>query len=386
MLVALVAMGATAFDPSQSTKLDYQYVLHQVLYLLEHKLNDTEKEKTFQLISPLIRPFEEAHENEQEQKEHLFDECTSDKAVFEVLLADCTKHREEMEAQVSSLEKRFGDKEIEMLQMHASVNEIMSKLKSKYTEVLRDKAETEARYREQLSAMSRQQESLSYWALGLLCKVAKMTLLTARFCLLTCLWGLGKTAGPILWSVLCCIARVSVVTCTYVFSACSKCIHQLSATSWFYLCLSCLLLCLVHWTFLILLKAQRSGNFTFRRRKSNSRNCNSKQGSQSNGNDGKHRDRKQSNASKDETRGSNAPKCPQRVVDAANVLGVNVQATRAEVNKAYKKLALKFHPDKWRSENPPDGMTKAQTGEHIKKINHARAVFIQWVDSQMRST
>ena len=53
--------------------------------------------------------------------------------------------------------------------------------------------------------------------------------------------------------------------------------------------------------------------------------------------------------------------------DYYDVLGVKKDATDAEIKKAYRKLALKWHPDK----NPDN---KAEAEEKFKKINEAYSV------------
>ena len=53
--------------------------------------------------------------------------------------------------------------------------------------------------------------------------------------------------------------------------------------------------------------------------------------------------------------------------DYYEILGIKKDATEAEIKKAYRKLALKWHPDK-----NPDNREEAE--EHFKKINEAYSV------------
>ena len=51
--------------------------------------------------------------------------------------------------------------------------------------------------------------------------------------------------------------------------------------------------------------------------------------------------------------------------DYYDILGVNKDASKSEIKKAYRKLALKYHPDK----NP-----KKEAEEKFKEISEAYAV------------
>ena len=55
--------------------------------------------------------------------------------------------------------------------------------------------------------------------------------------------------------------------------------------------------------------------------------------------------------------------------DYYEVLGVNKGASAAEIKKAYRKLALKYHPDKNKSPTATAMMVK---------INYAYEVITQW--------
>jgi DnaJ-domain-containing protein 1 len=55
----------------------------------------------------------------------------------------------------------------------------------------------------------------------------------------------------------------------------------------------------------------------------------------------------------------------------ADVLGVEMDATAAEIKRVYRKKALKYHPDKYRAENHEDGLTKDEAEEHFKELTNA---------------
>jgi hypothetical protein len=58
--------------------------------------------------------------------------------------------------------------------------------------------------------------------------------------------------------------------------------------------------------------------------------------------------------------------------EAADLLGVDIDSTQAEIKRQYKRNALKYHPDKYRgAENHDDGMTKEESEEHFKKLSSA---------------
>jgi len=54
----------------------------------------------------------------------------------------------------------------------------------------------------------------------------------------------------------------------------------------------------------------------------------------------------------------------------AEALGVSVEATPSEIRSAFKKKALKLHPDKYKEENH-NGMTKEEVEEEFKRCNAA---------------
>ncbi len=61
--------------------------------------------------------------------------------------------------------------------------------------------------------------------------------------------------------------------------------------------------------------------------------------------------------------------------DYYEILGVSKDATDADIKSAYRKLALKYHPDR----NPGD---KKEAGERFKEVSEAYAVLS---DSQKRA-
>jgi len=60
----------------------------------------------------------------------------------------------------------------------------------------------------------------------------------------------------------------------------------------------------------------------------------------------------------------------KKINEARRLLRLGEEATLSEIKKAYRKLTLKYHPDRCKDENKKD------CEEMIKKINHAYEVIM----------
>lgn len=57
--------------------------------------------------------------------------------------------------------------------------------------------------------------------------------------------------------------------------------------------------------------------------------------------------------------------------DYYKILGVNKDATQEDINKAYKKLCMKWHPDRWVNASEED---KKNAEEKFKEVNEANSI------------
>ena len=61
----------------------------------------------------------------------------------------------------------------------------------------------------------------------------------------------------------------------------------------------------------------------------------------------------------------------KQIDEARKTLNLDEEATLQQINKAYKKLAFKYHPDKH----------KQNTEEKFKKITHAKDILLDYCAS-----
>lgn len=66
----------------------------------------------------------------------------------------------------------------------------------------------------------------------------------------------------------------------------------------------------------------------------------------------------------------------EKIQEAASILGVSIDADPDDVKKAYRKQALKYHPDKYNAANH-GGLTKGEAEEKFKEIANAYDVLRQ---------
>ena len=62
----------------------------------------------------------------------------------------------------------------------------------------------------------------------------------------------------------------------------------------------------------------------------------------------------------------------KQIDEARKLLGLDERATLEDVKKAYKKLALKYHPDRCQ------GQKKKEYEEMFKKISHANDILMSY--------
>ncbi len=61
----------------------------------------------------------------------------------------------------------------------------------------------------------------------------------------------------------------------------------------------------------------------------------------------------------------------EKYQEAAELLGVSVDASTDEIKRVFRKKALKYHPDKYRAEHHDDGVTKDDAEDHFKELSSA---------------
>ena len=61
----------------------------------------------------------------------------------------------------------------------------------------------------------------------------------------------------------------------------------------------------------------------------------------------------------------------EKNAEAAEILGVEIDADEAEIKRVFRKKARKYHPDSYRAENHEDGMTKEEAEELFKELSNA---------------
>lgn len=74
-----------------------------------------------------------------------------------------------------------------------------------------------------------------------------------------------------------------------------------------------------------------------------------------------------------------------KLQEAADILGVTVDATQQEIKRAYRRKARKYHPDSYSPEQHADGMTKKEAEDHFKEIADAYATMTSSLDDNRSS-
>ena len=71
-----------------------------------------------------------------------------------------------------------------------------------------------------------------------------------------------------------------------------------------------------------------------------------------------------------------------RLEESAELLGVDIDADEQVIKRAYRRLALKFHPDKWHADKHEDGTTKEEAEERFKEITSAYDCLLSRFDDE----